>query len=165
MSVLDIIIILPIVWGIWEGLRKGLIKLLASIVALLLGIWGAIKFSNLTADFLTKQFGLQSEYTSIIAFAITFILIVIGIHLLAFLIDKLIKAVALGFVLRFTGAIVGAFKYALIISVFLALFNFFNNTFHYVSEEDLNKSILYKPVSAIAPAIFPYLKFAFDQIK
>ncbi len=160
MNTIDIIIAIPLLWGIWQGFSKGLILVLASLVALLLGIWGAIKFSSFTAGVLSESFGLNSEYNSMIAFSVTFILIVIAIHLLAFMLDKLFKAVALGLVMKILGAVFGVAKWALIVSVLIALFGVINVDYKYTSKEALDKSLLYKPVSAVAPAIFTYLDFS-----
>ncbi|MDD2563313.1 MAG: CvpA family protein [Salinivirgaceae bacterium] len=159
MSTLDIIIIIPLLWGAWQGFSKGLIISLASIAALLLGIWGSIKFSDLTAKILLEQFNLQSEYNSMIAFAVTFIIIVVGIHLTAFVLDKFFKAIALGIVMRIAGAAFGILKYALIISVLFAIFEVVNRNMEIASDETFEKSMLYKPVASIAPAIFSYLEF------
>ena len=161
MNTLDIIIVIPLLWGAWHGFSKGLIISLASIVALLVGIWGSIKFSDLTAQVLYEKFGLQSEYNSMIAFAITFVIIVVGIHLLAYMLDKLFKAVALGLVMRIAGGVFGVLKYALILSVLFALFEVVNQNVEIASKETFEKSILYKPVSSIAPALFSYLDFDF----
>jgi membrane protein required for colicin V production len=163
MNTIDIIIAIPLLWGIWQGFSKGLILVLASLVALLLGIWGAIKFSSFTAGVLSESFGLKSEYNSMIAFSVTFILIVVGIHLLAYMLDKLFKAVALGLVMKISGAVVSLAKWALIVSVLISLYGVINVDNKYTSKETLDKSLLYKPVSAIAPAIFSYLDF--DWIK
>lgn len=159
MNTIDIIIIIPLLWGIWQGFSKGLILAVASLVALLLGIWGAIKFSSFTAGVLAENLDLHSEYNSMIAFSVTFIIIVVGIHLLAFALDKLFKAVALGLVMKISGAVFGLLKWGLIVSVLIALYGVINVDYKYTSKETLEKSLLYKPVSAIAPAIFTYLDF------
>ena len=101
MNYLDIIIALPLLWGAYKGFTKGLIIEAASLAALLLGIYGAIKFSGITSDFLVEKCNFSSQYLHIISFAITFILIVIAVHFIARLINKLVKAVALGFVNNF----------------------------------------------------------------
>ena len=94
---LDVILLIPLVFGFITGLRKGLVFEIASLLALLLGAWGAIKFSYLMSNLLFTTFGWESPYRGLIALAITFIAIVIAINLIAKLIDTLIDAVALGF--------------------------------------------------------------------
>ena len=77
-----------------QGFRKGFIIEAASLAALILGIWGAIKFSDWTAGYISKTFNYHSDSLGIIAFLLTFIGIVVLVHLLGKILDNTIKAVA-----------------------------------------------------------------------
>ena len=157
MNYIDLIIAIPLVWGVFVGFKNGLIIEVASLAALLLGIFGAIHFSDLTANFLVTNLNITTQYINLIAFAVTFVGIVILVHLLAKMIDKLVKAVALGFVNRLLGMVFGLIKYAFIISIILVIINAINRNNTIISKEKIENSILYKPLSAFAPSIFPYL--------
>jgi len=159
MNYIDLIIAIPLVWGVFVGFKNGLIIEVASLAALLLGIFGAIHFSDLTANFLVTSLNVTTQYLNLIAFAVTFVGIVILVHLLAKMIDKLVKAVALGFVNRLLGMVFGLIKYAFIISIILVIINAINRNKTFISEEKIENSILYKPLSDFAPSIFPYLDF------
>ncbi|HOG20580.1 MAG TPA: CvpA family protein [Salinivirgaceae bacterium] len=163
MNAIDIFIAIPLLWGMWQGYNKGLISILATLIALLIGVWGSIKFSNIIANFLSNSFGLVSEYNSIIAFSITFIIIVVVVHLLAKALDKLLSAIALGVLVKISGAAFGALKWGLIVSILLSVYNVINVDYKYTSKETIEKSILYKPVASIAPFVFSY--FNFDWLK
>ncbi len=158
MSIIDIIIILPIIWGLYKGFTKGLIVEIASLVALLLGIWGAMKFYKFTENIIEQNIDGFESYLPIIAFSITFIGIVVGIHLLAKIIDKLIKAVALGIINRIAGAVFGGLKFLLIISAFLVIIDKIDSQTHLLEDNTKNESLLYKPVLSITYGIFPSLK-------
>jgi len=151
MNYIDLLIAIPLVWGAFVGFKNGLIIEVASLAALLLGILGAIHFSDLTANFLVANLNITTQYINLIAFAITFVGIVILVHLLAKMIDKLVKAVALGFVNRLLGMVFGLIKYAFLISIILVIINAINRNMTFIS--------LYKPLSTFAPGIFPYLDF------
>src|SRR4030065_2652409 len=88
MNWIDFIIIILLVFGLARGFINGFIKELASLLALVVGIWGAIKFSSFTAEKLYDYFDMTGQYVGIIAFMITFIIIVIIIHFLGLLLDK-----------------------------------------------------------------------------
>jgi membrane protein required for colicin V production len=75
------------------------------------------------------------------------------------MVEKLLKAVALGFVNRLLGIVFGVAKIAFIISVILVLVNKANRKYNFLPEEEVEKSILYEPLSDFAPMIFPYLQF------
>ena len=50
-NIFDVVVIGLLVWGAFRGFNKGIIASAASLAALLLGVWGAIKFSGLVAGF------------------------------------------------------------------------------------------------------------------
>ena len=127
--------------------------------ALLLGIFGAIHFSDFTAELLKDNFNISSQYLKIISFAVTFIVIVIAVHLLARLIEKLIQAIALGFVNRLLGIVFGVAKVAFIISIILVLVNKADDKYNFIPDDKTEESLLYEPLSDFAPLIFPYLNF------
>ncbi|MBS3807052.1 MAG: CvpA family protein [Bacteroidales bacterium] len=163
MNLFDLVFIVLLIWSAYRGFTKGFILQLSTLAALLLGIYGAIHFSDFTARMLTEHFSISTDYLSIIAFALTFVAIVIAVHLLARLIEKLIQAIALGFINRILGIVFGIAKTAFIISIILVLVNKANDKYHFLPREKTENSLLYRPLSDFAPSIFPYLKF--DELK
>jgi membrane protein required for colicin V production len=159
MNFIDLVFIIILLWSAYKGFRKGFILQLSTLAALLLGIFGAIHFSDFTADFLTNNFNISNQYLQIIAFAVTFIVIVIAVHLLARLIEKLVQAIALGFVNRILGIVFGVAKVAFILSIILVLVNKADEKYNFIPDEKTEKSMLYEPLSDFAPMIFPYLNF------
>jgi membrane protein required for colicin V production len=159
MNYFDIIFLVLFIWSAYRGIKKGFIVMAASLAALILGIWGAVRFSYFTFNFLSTHFELKTQYLSLIAFAITFVVIVIIVHLIARLIEKLVEAVALGFLNKIAGLLFGLIKTAFILSVVLVIINTIDEKLPFIPEEHKNNSLLYKPLSKLVPAIFPYLKF------
>ncbi len=159
LNYFDIVIAIFLLWSAYRGVTKGFLIMAASLAALVLGVWGAIRFSDLTAAFLVEQFAWTTKYLSLIAFAITFIGIVLLVHFLARALNKLVKAVALGIVDRIAGLLFGVLKTAFIISIVLVLINSINRRVPFIPEEHKENSLLFEPLSKLAPAIFPYLNF------
>lgn len=159
--VLDIVFVSIFCWAGYKGYTRGFILQAATLAALILGIFGAIKFSGFTASFLIEKFQLNGEYLPLIAFAITFIGIVIGIHFLARIAEKLLKAISLSFINRLLGILFSTVKYAFIISAILVVINGINRRLHFIPAEKLKESKLYYPLSKLAPTLFPYLRFDF----
>ncbi|MBR8535082.1 CvpA family protein [Carboxylicivirga mesophila] len=157
MNYFDIITGILLILAIIKGFKNGLIIELASLAALVLGLFGAIKFSSITETYLMEH--IDSSHIGLIAFIVTFIAIVIGVHLVAKVVDKLVSAIALGMVNRVLGAIFSLLKYAFIISVIIAILGSFEKTYSLIPEEQKSSSHLYEPLKSIAPSIFPYLQF------
>jgi membrane protein required for colicin V production len=165
MSWIDIVILIIFLWSAYQGFTKGFIISIASLAALIIGIFGSIKFSGYTAEVLSEKFEMNPESLNLIAFAITFILIVIATHIVARLADKLVKAVALGFVNRIAGILFNLLKTALIISIILVILERIDEKASFIPRTQTEKSALYMPLRAFAPLIFPYLRSGYDKIK
>jgi membrane protein required for colicin V production len=158
MNWIDFVIIALLAFGLIQGFIDGLIIEVAELAALVAGIWGAIHFSGWTALKLSEWFDMQSAWTGIVAFAITFTAIVIAIYLLGKLIDSLMKAIALGFVVKTLGAVFGVLKTALILSVIFVFLNSIDQKKHFLPSSTIAKSILYNPIADLVPAIFPMVE-------
>jgi membrane protein required for colicin V production len=155
MNYIDIILAIPLLWALYRGFTKGFIIEIASLIAIILGVYGSIHFSY----FISNRLNIHSSYSHLIAFAITFLLIVIIIFLLAKLLEKSINLIALGFFNKLAGAFFCLLKYAFILSVLLMFFNKCNSKISIISDKTKKESLLYKPVSWLAPTIIPKLNF------
>jgi membrane protein required for colicin V production len=158
---LDAVFLLLLLYAIYLGVTKGLILQLTGLLALLLRVYLAHKFSFLLLPLLARL-GFK-ESLAIAAFVIMFILLVIAARLIGISIDKIIKLVLLGWVNRLCGAVFSLFKMALIISVSLLLLNIINDTINLLPRKQINESKLYSPLLGFAPRVLPYLDL--DKIK
>lgn len=158
MNYLDLIFLIPLLFALYRGFTKGLIHMVASLAALLLGIFGAIKLRPMFASLLDALFDISPDYLNVIAFTVAFICIVMVVHLVAFVVEKLIKAVALSFVNRLLGMAFGLLVTAFVISMILWPVNQINAERQIIKPERIEGSILYRPLSKLAPSIFPYLR-------
>nr|WP_320117999.1 CvpA family protein [uncultured Marinifilum sp.] len=162
MNILDILIGLPLLWAIYKGFTKGLIIEVATLLALVLGIYGAIHFSDFTAEFIQQKFNYDSQYMGYIAFAITFILIVIILNILGKILNSLIEAVALGLINRILGVIFGLFKGIIILSIVVYFVNYLDQKLSFISKEKKENSILYEPMVRISETMFELFDSDFE---
>jgi membrane protein required for colicin V production len=158
MNFLDIIFLVPLLFALYMGFKKGLVHMIASLLALVLGIVGAIQLRPAFASLLDSLFSISPEYLNVIAFVVAFVMIVLAVHLVAFLVDKVVKAIALNFINRLLGMGFGVLVTAFVISMILWPINEINQEKELIKPERIEGSLLYKPLSAFAPAVFPYLK-------
>lgn len=155
MSVIDVVLGALILFGLVRGFMKGLFVEVASLVALVAGVYGAIHFSNFAADFLQAKVDWNEKTINITAFAITFVIIVLAIAMAGKALTKLANFAALGIINKFLGGVFGALKIALILSVVLNIFDKMNSTITFVDEENIDDTVLYEPVKDLVPMIFP----------
>jgi len=157
MNYLDIIICIPLVWGLYKGFTKGLIIETATIIAFALGVWGGIKFSDYIANKFTEWFDWHSPYLPILSFALTFILIIASVFLIAKLVQRMVEGMALSAINKIAGSIVGALKFAMIMSVLIFVMDAIEQSYPLISFKAKEESLLYKPVGKIAPTLIPAL--------
>jgi membrane protein required for colicin V production len=157
MNWLDIVIVLILAGGLASGYRNGFVGELASIAGLVLGIWGAIKFSWWTADLL-EGFGLSFSLMPMISFIVTFLIITIVMQVIAGIISKLLEAISLNWINKIAGIVAGVFKSAIFVSVILVVLEAVSERHPIIPEATRSKSLLYEPVSEIVPTLLPFLK-------
>lgn len=155
MNTFDIILAALLVFGFVRGLLKGLFVEVASLVALIAGIYGAIHFSYFVGDQLVDYVSWEERYITIVSFAITFAIIVIAISLLGKMFTKMADFAALGFLNKLLGGVFGALKIGLILSIVLLVFSKLNDTIPFISEDQKEDSVLYEPLKNLAPTLFP----------
>lgn len=163
MSILDIILLILFIFAGFNGYKKGFIGQAAGLAGLLIGIWGAIHFSDFTADLITEHLSFNSQYLPLIAFAVTFAALVVAVHFVGLLAENIIKLAFLGLANKLLGVVFGVLKTALILSVVLLLLGKVSNRVKIIPDDFGSNSLFYGPVERLAPTIFPYLNF--DEIK
>ena len=94
----------------------------------------------------------------LISFAVTFILIVIVVFMLAKMLQKIISMIALGFISKAAGSLFGMLKFGLIISVIINFTNIINNQINFIDPEMKSSSVLFEPIGKVAQIIIPGLK-------
>ncbi|MFD1293025.1 CvpA family protein [Lutibacter holmesii] len=164
MNTFDIIIAALLIFGFVRGLLKGLFVEVASLIALVAGIYGAIHFSFFVADFIVNYVSWEEKYIAIASFAITFAIIVLAIALAGKALTKIADLAALGLLNKILGGVFGALKIGLILSIVLLIFTKVNKTIPFISNEQKEDSVLYEPVKNLAPTLFPnFLKVVEEE--
>jgi len=163
MNYIDIVLGILLVLSAISGFRKGLVVELASLAALILGIWGAMKFSYITSDFLVENFDWKWDHLNIVSFIITFVVIVILVHIVGSTVNKMVETVMLGFVNKLAGLVFGLLKAAIILSIILVVFDKIDEDMELLSSETKAESRMYEPIRNLAPTIFPFIDFWDDE--
>ena len=165
MGFLDIILGIFLAYGLIRGIWNGFFVEFASLISLMLGIYVAIKFSFITAEFLSDLFSWNPKTIAIWAFILTFIAVVLGVSLLAKFFTTVANFASLGIFNKIAGGIFGVIKMCLILSFVLALFQKinFNNTF--AEKETLENSLFYNPILKISEYVFPVFEEWFAELK
>jgi membrane protein required for colicin V production len=158
MNALDILILIPIAFGIWRGFKKGFIIELFTFLALFIGLYAGIHLSDSVAGFLQEQFSSDSEYLPTISFTITFLLVGAMVYFAGVAIEKAVKAVSLSLPNRLLGSLLGAFRMILFVGTAIILLQSYDEKSDIISEETKEGSLLFLPVENTTYFAIPALK-------
>lgn len=154
-SVIDIVLLIPIVLAVIRGFQKGFLVEVSMLVGLVLGVLAGYKFSDIVNTWLQKSFEINYP---LLAFAITFGAVLIGLFFLAKTLERVLKIVAMGWLNKLVGAVFSTAKWVFILSIIIMFFNKINSMFNIVSQEEIESSLLYQPIQQAAPAVLPMLE-------
>lgn len=157
INYIDIILFIPLCWGVIQGIRHGLVKEIASLIAIIIGIYVARFWSVGVADFLTDMTRWSPEVCRTIAYLLVFIVVALVIHLLAYMISKILSAIMLGWVNRLLGALFGFAKMVLILSLVLNVVGVLHEYIPIKDNKAVKSSLLYKPIEQAIPNILPFI--------
>ena len=158
MSWLDILILLPLLIGLIRGLMKGLIVEITSIVAIVLGFFGAKYWSGVCAIWLMQQFTWSETASIVVAYAVIFAGIALGLNIAGRLLSKLFQKIQLGWLNRLLGGLFGASKWAIVIVALVLCVHNLDKQFQFIQPELKEKSVVYTTLT-------PYAEQAWEEIK
>lgn len=164
MSTVDIIIAVIIVGAAVWGAFKGFVKQAISILGVLLGIWGGVKFSAYLATQTKELLSLSAAQNTlqIIAFAVIFIVVLILTYFIGKGIEKIVKLSLLGWVNRLLGFLFGGAKATILLGLAVYALNYLNKLFHFIPKEIIDGSKGYAFLEQFNRNIFPFLERIFS---
>ena len=165
MNYLDIILAVFLVLGLFRGFINGFFVELASLIGLIAGIYGAIHFSYYTVDFMQGKVDWSDETINLVAFAVTFIIIVLAVSLIARVLTKVASFAMLGLINKLLGAAFGVLKTAFVLSVLLMFINAMSGRSQILDEDIKQNAILYPYIEPIAPLLLPNILKQVDEYK
>ena len=157
MNTVDIVIAVILLFGLVKGYMKGLFIEITSLVGLVLGVYGALHFSFYLGNILKDHVSWEESMIQIVAFAGTFLIILLHLVFIGKALTKIAETIFLGFFNKLLGAIFGVLKYALILSIVFLIYDQINNSLKFLNKKESKESVLYEPIKNLAPAIFPNL--------
>ena len=142
MNVLDIVLAIPMLWLVYRGWKRGLVREAATLIGVLAGIWAAVHLSQLICELLS----LKGENSVIIAFFIAFVGALVLAWLLGRMVEGLMKAAHLSIINHIAGAALGLVKALCIPAVLLSNVVLLDSHERVITPQTKEESRLYKPV-------------------
>ena len=165
MEAIDIIILILIGVGVIQGLMKGSIKQLASIVGFVAGLLLARALFGTVAEQLAPALGTSITIAQILSFILIWVAVPIGCSLVASVLTKALDVVNLGWLNRLAGAMLGAVKMMLLVGIGIYVLEYIDPKSEMVSKTTKKASVLYTPMKELVDQCLPVVKDMTDDIK
>ena len=157
MNIFDVIILIILLYGLMMGLIKGFIIEVAGIIALILGVTGSFKFARILEVSLNSYVDWSPKTIQIASFIILFIIIIYAVSLLAKMITKTLKIIALGIINRIFGGIFGLLKWCVILSSFVLVSQEINEIITLIPDKTLKDSVSYNLLYKLGGFLFDWV--------
>ena len=151
MNFVDIIIILPLIYAAWVGFKKGLVIEVFTLLALLVGIYAGIHFSDWTSKLIKDNIDIEGKYLPVVAFTLTFLAVGAIVYFAGKMIERMLKVVNLSPVNKILGVVFGLIKMVYTLSILIILLETYDERGDFIPEDIKSESLLYEPVKI--PAI------------
>lgn len=162
---IDIVLLIIILWFVYKGFKNGFVVELTTFLALILAIWGALKYGKLTGELLQEHLGLQGDYLPFLSFVVTFLVILVLVSIVGKLITRALHIAQLGILNRILGLFFALLKIGIILSLVVNGLDRINRSRAFISQETINNSYLYQPLNGFAEKIYKFSNEHFDEVK
>jgi|TARA_Y100000114_G_scaffold33216_1_gene28605 membrane protein required for colicin V production len=168
LKTLDIILLIPLIFGAVLGFKKGLLLEIIGVLAFVLAIIGGFKLMEVGMVYLSEYLQDFDQLLPFISFLVIFLAIIILVNMLGKLLKKMIDMTILGGFDKFAGAILGLVKWAIGVSILLWLVSNFGLQLPGQNEE----LVLYPFLTELGPkliasldVVLPFAQEMLDSIK
>lgn len=158
MNFVDIIIIVPLMYAAWVGFRKGLIVEVFTLLALLVGIYAGIHFSDWTSNLIKDSIDIEGKYLPVVAFTLTFLGVGAMVFFAGKMIERMLKVVNLSPVNKIMGLFFGVIKMLYTLSILIILIETYDERGNFIPKDIKKDSFLYNPVRLTASATIPAIE-------
>jgi len=153
MNFFDVLVLGFIALFVINGFRKGFIISLASLIALVLGIYLAINFSNFVQGLLQDNFHPSKTWLPILSFVVTFLVVAILVLIVARVVEKIVDVVGMGIFNKLAGGLLGLVKGVLVASIILFVVYSADKKQKWITPEDRKGSFTMNTVERVFPRI------------
>ena len=165
MGFLDIILGVLLAIAMFKGIKNGLFVELASLVSLLLGIYVAVKFSYFMKEFLAGFVKWNPNTVQVVAFVLTFMVVVIAVSILGKFLTGIADLAFLGWLNSLGGGFFRVLKTILIIGIIFKVFEKINYHNFLAKKETLDNSLFYNPIQKITGYLYPSIESWYEDLK
>lgn len=164
MGWFDYLMLMVLIYAVYEGWKKGFVMLAAEVISLFVGYWAANKF---TAQFVgwVADAGVSARYVWWITSILVFVGAVIAARWIGNLVSKFVKIALLGGVNTLLGIVASFLKCVLIISILIQISMAIHSALPVMPPIQSASSASFGFVQNFAPSAYPHFEKLKDHVR
>ena len=155
MKMLDLIILLPLIYGAYKGYKRGFIMSLFMLLAVIVGLYAAFHFTDVIVDYGKEHFEWSSKYISPITFLSLFLVVGAGVYFGGKVLESVIKLAKLSVLNSIAGALLGLLQWIYFVGSLLLMLISFDQKEKIISKETKQHSFVLPVITAVLHGSIP----------
>jgi len=155
MKMLDLIILLPLIYGAYKGYKRGFIMSLFMLLAVIVGLYAAFHFTDVIVGYGKEHFEWTSKYISPITFLSLFLVVGAGVYFGGKVLESVIKLAKLSVLNSLAGALLGLLQWTYFVGSLLLMLISFDQKEKIISKETKQHSLILPVMTSVLHGSIP----------
>ena len=155
MEIIDLVILIPLIYGAWKGFKKGFVMELFTILALLVGLYAAFHFSDKITEMIVGKTHEKPGYLPAISFLLLFLAVGAMVYFGGKALEQVLKLAQLSFLNKGTGALIGILKWGYLIGCIFVFIQSLDSDEKFITKKNKENAILYPTVTGLVSHTIP----------
>ena len=152
---LDIVFLVPLLWGAYSGFKKGLIAQVLGLTSLFAGVWLGVNYQEMVSPFLIEK--VQEKYLSISCFIVLFLSVIILGTITTKIIEKFANFIQLKLINKLVGLILGVLKISSFLVIAVSIIQTWDSQSIMIDQSTKENSLFFPVFNNIGNSILPNL--------
>lgn len=155
MEILDLIILMPLIYGAYKGYKRGFIMSLFLLLAVVVGLYAAFHFTDLIVSYGKEHFAWKSSYIVPVTFLSLFLVVGAGIYFGGKVLESVIKLAKLSILNSLAGALLGLLQWTYFVGSLLLMLISFDQKESIISKETKQHSLILPAMTTVLHGSIP----------
>ena len=152
---LDIVFLVPLLWGAYSGFKKGLIAQVLGLTSLFAGVWLGVNYQQMVSPFLIEK--VQEKYLSISCFIVLFFSVIILGAITTKIMEKFANFIQLKLINKLVGLILGVLKISSFLVIVVSIIQTWDSQSIMIDQSTKENSLFFPVFNNIGNSILPNL--------
>jgi len=155
MKMLDLIILLPLIYGAYKGYKRGFIMSLFMLLAVIVGLYAAFHFTDVIVTYGKDKLNWKSNYIAPVTFLSLFLVVGAGIYFGGKVLESVIKLAKLSILNSLAGALLGLLQWTYFVGSLLLMLISFDQKEKIISKDTKQHSLILPVMTSVLHGSIP----------